>query len=165
MLGRRRSEATREGAGEPLAARDSVGEPATRNEAAPRRPHMRARRRAVGAAAADALSAGVLRLARLVMTIAVLIAILVGLAIVLRVADANPSNSIVKGVHEGANFFAGSFTGLITFQGHPKRAIAVDWGIALVVYLLLGAILARLISGLAPDRRRVMSRQHTAASY
>ena len=40
------------------------------------------------------------------------------------------------GVHEGANFFAGAFTGLITFNGHPKRAITVDWGVALVVYLI-----------------------------
>lgn len=30
--------------------------------------------------------------------------------------------------HEGANFFAGAFTGLITFNRHPKRAITVDWG-------------------------------------
>jgi hypothetical protein len=87
----------------------------------------------------------VLLLARLVMTIAALIALLIGLAIVLRDVDANASNTIVKGIHEGANFFAGAFTGLITFHGHPKRAITVDWGIALVVYLIVGALLANVI--------------------
>ena len=71
-----------------------------------------------------------LRLARLVMTIAALIALLIALAIVLVLVGANTSNAIVKGVHEGANFFAGSFTGLIRFSGHPKREIAVDWGFA-----------------------------------
>jgi hypothetical protein len=87
----------------------------------------------------------VLLLARLVMTVAALIALLIGLAIVLRDVDGNARNTIVKGVHDGANFFAGAFTGLITFNGHPKRAITVDWGIALVVYLIVGALLATAI--------------------
>jgi hypothetical protein len=102
--------------------------------------------RDVGAAAVGSAGAGVIFLARLVMALATLIALLIALAIVLRDVDANASNSIVEGVHEGANFFAGSFSGLISFGGHhPKRAITVDWGIALVVYLLVGALLSGLI--------------------
>jgi hypothetical protein len=93
-----------------------------------------------------ALGSGVTLLARLIMTAAVLIALLIGLAIVLRDVDANAHNTIVKGVHEGANFFAGAFTGLIAFNGHPKRAITVDWGIALIVYVIVGALIARSIS-------------------
>jgi hypothetical protein len=85
--------------------------------------------------------------ARLVMLAATLIAVLIALAIVLRDVGANPSNTIVKGIHEGANFFAGAFTGLIRFTGHPKRAITVDWGIALLVYLILGEALSRAIAG------------------
>ena len=119
----------------------------------------RTRRTGAGAATAGALGSGALSLARLVMTAAVLIAVLIGLAIVLRDVDANASNSIVKGIHEGANFFAGSFTGLITFAGHPKRAITVDWGIALIAYLIVGALLARMIGrigwgGVRAERRR-----------
>jgi len=49
------------------------------------------------------------------------------------------------GLHDSANFFAGSFTGLLRFDGHPDRAISVNWGIAAIVYLLVGAILARAI--------------------
>jgi hypothetical protein len=87
----------------------------------------------------------VILIARLVMTVATLIALLIALAIVLRDVDANASNTIVKGIHEGANFFAGAFTGLIKFNGHPKRAITVDWGIALIVYLIVGAVIASVI--------------------
>jgi hypothetical protein len=81
------------------------------------------------------------------MLVAVLIAVLIGLAIVLVDVDANATNSIVKGIHEGANFFAGAFTGLITWSGHhPKREISVNWGIALLAYLIVGAIVAGLIA-------------------
>jgi len=84
-------------------------------------------------------------LARLVTIAATAIALLIGLAIVLADLNANPANSIAKGIHEAANFFAGAFTGLITFSGHPKREITVNWGIALVVYLIVGALIANVL--------------------
>jgi hypothetical protein len=107
----------------------------------------------------------VLALARLVMTIASLIALLILLAIVLRDVDANAGNTIVKGIHEGANFFAGAFTGLIKFNGHPKRAITVDWGIALLVYLLVGALISRLIAGVGLRGMRFERRHRTAPTH
>jgi hypothetical protein len=110
-----------------------------------RRISRRQRSREAGAAAVGAAGSGVLALARLVMVIAGLIVLLIVLAIVLRDVDANAGNSIVKGIHEGANFFAGSFTGLIAFAGHPKRAITIDWGIAALAYLIVGAILSAAI--------------------
>ena len=110
------------------------------------------RTREAGAATAGAVGSGVL-LARLVLLVAVLIALLIGAAILLTLVDANASNTIVKGIHEGANFFAGAFTGLITFPGHPERELAVDWGIALVVYLLLGALISWLIARVRAQRR------------
>jgi hypothetical protein len=117
------------------------------------------RARDFGASAVGTLGSGVILIARIVMTVAILIALLIGLAILLRDVDANGHNTIVKGIHEGANFFAGAFTGLISFNGHPKRAITVDWGIALVVYLIVGALLAGAISrigksGLRYERTR-----------
>jgi hypothetical protein len=102
--------------------------------------------REFGASAAGTLGSGVVAIARLVMTVAVLIALLIALAIVLRDVEANGHNTIVKGIHEGANFFAGAFTDLISYNGHPKRAITVNWGIALVVYLIVGAVIASAIS-------------------
>jgi hypothetical protein len=100
------------------------------------------------------VATGVLALARVVMSIASLIALLIALAIVLRDVDANSANTIVKGIHEGANFFAGAFTGLIRFSGHPKRAITVDWGIALVAYLFVGSVVSRAIAGIGRGGRR-----------
>jgi hypothetical protein len=106
-----------------------------------REPHSRAGRRAPqsGPGVADVLGSGVVVVARLIMTVAVL---LIGLAIVLRDIGANPANTIIKGLHECAAFFAGAFTGLISFHGHPKRAITFDWGIAAIVYLIAGAVIS-----------------------
>ena len=59
---------------------------------------------------------------------------------------ANQSNAVVKGITEGANFFAGGFNGLIKSAGHPKREISIDWGIAALVYLFGGAIVSRVIA-------------------
>jgi hypothetical protein len=150
---RRRSEAFEGPTGEParaerpIAAREDGGGPAgVREREAPVRRGLRWRTRDAGAAAVGAAGAGVLMIARLVMAIATLIALLIALAIILRDLDANAHNTIVKGIHEGANFFAGSFTGLIAFNGHPKRAITVDWGIALLVYLIIGGLISRMIA-------------------
>jgi hypothetical protein len=109
--------------------------------------------------AVGAVGSGVLVLARLVMTVATLIALLIGLAIVLRDVGANPHNTIWEGIHEGANFFAGAFTGLIKFNGHPKRAITVDWGIALLVYLIVGAVISRFIANIGRGGMR-FERRH-----
>jgi hypothetical protein len=96
------------------------------------------------------------------MTVAALIALLIALAIVLRDVDANASNSIVKGIHDGANFFAGAFTDLIKFSGnHAKRAITINWGIALLVYLAAGALIAGFIRRLGMGGVR-MERRHAA---
>jgi hypothetical protein len=101
--------------------------------------------RNASAATAGAVGGGVLLLARLVMTVAALIALLIALAIVLFDVGANPANAVVKGIHEGANFFAGAFTGLIVFSGKPKLELTVDWGIAIAVYLVVGAVIAGAI--------------------
>ena len=113
----------------PAAARPAEHGPATRTEHAPspgpnsapgegerteagrRRRGVGGRTRDAGAATAGALGSAVLTFARLVMAVAVLVALLIGLAIVLVLLDANTSNTIVKGIHEGANFFAGSLPG------------------------------------------------------
>ena len=104
-------------------------------------------------------------LARLVMAVAVLIALLIAAAIVLRDVGANGSNSVAKGVHEAANFFAGSFTGLIESAGHPKRAITIDWGIALIVYLLVGATVSRLIASIGRGGVRLERRHRTVPTH
>jgi hypothetical protein len=120
------------------------------------------RSRNAGAAAVGAVGGGVLLLARLVMTAAALIALLIALAIVLRDVDANSSNTIVKGIHEGANFFAGAFTGLIRFGGKPKLELTVDWGIAALVYLIVGAVIASAIRSVGLGGVRFQERHRPA---
>jgi hypothetical protein len=140
----------------------AAAEGPARAEPAPvRRRGIGWRTRDAAGATAGAIGSGVIALARLVMLVATLIAVLIVLAIVLRDVDANASNTIVKGIHDGANFFAGAFTGLITFSGHPKRAITVDWGIAVLAYLLVGAIVSRLIAGVGRGGLR-FERRHRA---
>jgi hypothetical protein len=175
---RRRSELAEEGSrrehlapeGSPRgrvdAARESgTGEPVRRapvREPVRRRRGLAWRTRDAGAGTVGTAGAGVLLLARLVMLAASLIALLIALAIVLRDVDANAGNTTFKGIHEGANFFAGAFTGLIRFNGHAKRAITVDWGIALLVYLIVGGIVSRAIAGVG--RGGVLfERSHRAA--
>ncbi len=163
-----RTEAPREGLGRRgvggEAAPEGLGRRGVGGEAAPRRRRVGRTRDAAGATA-GAVGAGVIALARLVMLAAVLIAVLIVLAIVLRDVDANASNSVVKGIHEGANFFAGAFTGLITFAGHPKRAISVNWGIAAVVYLIVGALIARLIAGIGRSGVRFERRNRAIPTH
>lgn len=167
---RRRTEAA--GEAEPLHRAETepprrAEEPTRGAEEPPRSVQREPRRRAfrtrnAGAAAVGTAGAGVLLLARLVMAAASVIALLIALAIVLRDVDANSANTIVKGIHEGANFFAGAFTGLIRFSGHPKRAITINWGIALLVYLIVGAIVSNMIAGVG--RGGVLfERRHRAA--
>jgi hypothetical protein len=120
------------------------------------------RSRNAGAAAVGAVGGGALMLARLIMTVATLIVLLIALAIVLRDVDANSANTIVKGIHEGANFFAGAFTGLITFSGRPKLELTVDWGIALVVYLIVGAVIAAAIRNIGLGGIRFEQRHRPA---
>jgi hypothetical protein len=146
---------------DPKASEERAGE----EQAAPvrRRGGLGWRARNASAATAGALGSGVIGIARLVLVTAGLIALLIGLAIVLRDVDANARNTIVKGLHEGANFFAGAFTGLITFNGHPKREITVDWGIALGAYLIVGACIAGAISRVGQGGVR-FEQTHRAAS-
>jgi hypothetical protein len=115
--------------------------PATKVQALPRR------RAEHSSAAARGARSFVRALVRLVLLLALLLALLIGLAIVLRDAGANPHNSIVKGIHEGAGFFVGAFTGLFQYPGnHAKREITVDWGIGLICYLIAGALVAWAIT-------------------
>jgi hypothetical protein len=88
-------------------------------------------------------------IARIVRILASLIAALIVAAIVLRVLGANPGNAIVSGIHDAARAFVGPFKNIFTIKD-AKLAIVVNWGIAAIVYLLVGSIIARLIARIAP---------------
>ena len=93
------------------------------------------------------------RLVRLVVT--VIVAIIV-LAIVLQLLSANPGNAIVRDIHDAGNWLVGPFRDVFSLKS-SKAAVAVNWGLAAVVYLIVGGLIARLIAmsgARAPVRRR-----------
>jgi hypothetical protein len=83
---------------------------------------------------------GLARLVRLLVGIIVLI-IVAGIVLVL--LKANATNAIVSDVHDAARWLAGPFDGMFSFSD-PKVALSVNWGIAAVVYLIVGGLIARL---------------------
>jgi hypothetical protein len=87
---------------------------------------------------------GFLLAARIVMLVAWVVVAVIVAAILLRVLDANAGNSLVKGVHDLAETLVGPFKDLFTIK-NPKVSIAVNWGIAAAVYLLVGTLIARVL--------------------
>jgi hypothetical protein len=82
--------------------------------------------------------------ARAVVVAGTAVALILIAGIVLTLLGANPSNAIVKVVHDAARFLAGPFRGLFSLGSH-KATVAVNWGIAAVVWYGLARLIARLI--------------------
>jgi hypothetical protein len=98
-----------------------------------------------GRTARPAAGTGRFALARAVRLIAGVVALIIVAGILLVVLGANPSNSIVRAVHDAASWLAGPFKGLFTLS-HHKAQIAVNWGLAAVVWYAVGHLIARLLS-------------------
>jgi hypothetical protein len=84
-------------------------------------------------------------LARVVHLIVSVVVLIIIAGILLVVLKANPTNSIVSEVHDWARSLAGPFDGMFSFH-NANVAVAVNWGIAAVVYLFVGGLIARLLS-------------------
>jgi hypothetical protein len=112
------------------------------------RPGVRTRMSARGAGVVAGFGTGVARLIRLAV---ILVALIIGLAILFKTLGANPDNTIVSGVHDAGRALAGPFDSMFKLHG-AKVALAVNWGIALVVYLVVGFAIARLVGRLATAR-------------
>jgi hypothetical protein len=82
------------------------------------------------------------RVVRLIVSIVVLI-IVAGIVLVL--LKANPASTIVSDIHDAAHWLAGPFNGLFSLH-NARVALAVNWGLAAVVYLIVGGLIARLLS-------------------
>jgi hypothetical protein len=85
-------------------------------------------------------------LARAVQLVVSIVVLIIVAGILLVVLKANPANSIVSEVHNWAHSLVGPFDGMFGFHS-ANVAIAVNWGIAAVVYLIVGGLIARLIGG------------------
>ena len=85
------------------------------------------------------LLAGVVRAAT-----AVVVGIIV-VAILLIVFEANASNDIVSWFHDAGSWLAGPFKSLFSIDNH-KTEVAVNWGIAAVVYGFVGGFISRMLA-------------------
>jgi hypothetical protein len=106
-----------------------------------------------GAGAALALAAGTV--ARLIRLAAGVVAAIIVAGILLVVLNANPSNDVVSTIHDAASALVGPFDGMFTLDS-ADATLALNWGIAALVYLIVGALVARVIAliGIAGLRRR-----------
>jgi hypothetical protein len=100
------------------------------------------RRRGAFSRGSGAVLVMLARVVRLIVGIVVLILVA---GIVLVLLKANQTNSIVSDVHDAARWFAGPFDGLFSFHS-ARVALAVNWGLAAVVYAVVGGLIARLLS-------------------
>lgn len=91
--------------------------------------------------------------ARVIRTVAGVLAALIVLGILFRVLEASRDNSIVTLVDDIAKALVGPFDGLFSLDNR-KATIAVNWGIAAAVYLVVGSLLASLLARLGGNRRR-----------
>ncbi len=109
------------------------------------RPVGVSRRRRMGrGTTARGFASGAGLLARAVQLVVAVVVVIIVAGILLVVLKANPGNSIVSDVHDWARSLAGPFDGLFSFH-NAHAAIAVNWGIAAVVYLLIGGLIVRLL--------------------
>ena len=115
----------------------------------------RGRETGATATARRGVGGGFLLVARVVMLITWILVGIIVAAIVLRVLEANPDNSIVEGIHDLGKALVGPFEDLFSIDD-AKLSIAVNWGLAALVYLAVGSIIARILrrAGLKshPDR-------------
>lgn len=83
--------------------------------------------------------------ARVIGAIAAAIATVIVVGILLTVLEANRSNDVVALVLDAARWLVGPFKGLFDLDSQ-KLQVAVNWGLAAAVYLLIGRLVARLLA-------------------
>ena len=137
--------------------RASQTDPAVRSgrrEAGPDATHARSQQ-TVGTGTGTALALAAGTLARLVRLAAGVVAAIIVAGVLLVVLNANPTNDIVSAIHDAARALVGPFDGMFTLDS-AKATLAVNRGIAALVYLMIGGLIARVIAqiGIAGLRRR-----------
>lgn len=88
------------------------------------------------------------RLVRLATTVAV---VLIAAGILLWVLSANRHNLAVSDVHRAGRWLVGPFHNVFQLK-NGKVNLAVNWGLALVIYAIVGGFLARLLARPLPRR-------------
>jgi hypothetical protein len=114
-----------------------------------RQPYRRRSTSTNSSRAAAGAGAVLLTIARLVRLVAWGVALVIAAGIVLHLLSANPSNVIVREIYDVGKFLVGPFKNVFSLS-NPKANIAANWGLAAVVYLVVGSLIASFIARLAP---------------
>lgn len=84
-------------------------------------------------------------LARIVRTVVAAVVLLIVAGIVLHLLHASGSNGIVSAVYDAGAWLVSPFANVF----HPKNAdvaLAVNWGLAALVYAIVGGLIAGLLA-------------------
>jgi ABC-type dipeptide/oligopeptide/nickel transport system permease component len=84
-------------------------------------------------------------IARLIRTLAIAVAVVIVVGIILRVVSANPHNMIVSDIHDAGNWLVGPFHNVFSVKD-AKLELGLNWGLAALVYLAVGSLLAGLLA-------------------
>jgi hypothetical protein len=127
-------------------ARPAGSDSAVDGDGRPVRASRRRNRRdgARGTRNTGGFAAGAGLLARVVNVVVAIVVFIIVAGILLVVLKANASNGIVSQIHDWARSLAGPFDGMFSLHS-ADATIAVNWGIAAVVYLFVGRLIAGLI--------------------
>jgi hypothetical protein len=103
--------------------------------------------------AADAAARTALLIARAVRLAVGVIALIIALGIAFVVLGASRGNTIVHHVHAWAKTLVGPFDGMFHLHS-AKGTLALNWGIGLVVWLIIGSLVVRIVLMPALSLRR-----------
>lgn len=97
-----------------------------------------------GGGAARTARKGLWGIARIVSLITTVVVGLIVVGILLVVLEANRDNQIVGWLLDAAEFLVGPFKDIFEPDGR-KLKVAVNWGLAAVLYAIVGGLIARLL--------------------
>ena len=80
-------------------------------------------------------------LARAIRLVVGIVVGIIVLAVILRVVGANPGNVIVSDIHDAGASLVGPFDNVFSVSG-PKLNMALNWGLAALVYAVVGGFIA-----------------------
>ena len=97
-------------------------------------------------------------LARIVRLVTAVVVGFIVVGIVLHLLSANGGNGIVSFIYDVAGWLVTPFKNVFSVSG-SKGHVAANWGLAAVVYAIVGGLISRLLAGLgggglAARRRR-----------
>jgi CDP-diglyceride synthetase len=96
-------------------------------------------------------------IARVIRTATGIVVALIVIAIILRVVSANPHNTIVSDIHDAGQWLTGPFHNIFSVRG-AKWNLALNWGLAAVIYAIVGGFLASLLARGAAQSRFTRAR-------